>query len=121
VKEGNIILEKSFDFAVRIVELHKYLVAEHREYELSKQVLRSGTSIGSNAEEAVGGVSKKDFANKFGISYKEARETKYWLRLLKATDYIDGKTADSLINDCEELIRIITAILNTSRGNNSSD
>lgn len=106
MKEGNVILDKSFAFAIRIVELNKYLVRELKEYELSKQVLRSGTSIGSNAEEAVGGVSKKDYANKLGISYKEARETKYWLRLLEATDYIEPKPAKSLIGDCEELIII---------------
>lgn len=93
MKQGNVILEKSFAFAVRIVELNKFLVREQKEYELSNQVLRSGTSIGSNAEEAVGGVSKKDFNNKLGISYKEARETKFWLRLIEATHYIEPALA----------------------------
>jgi four helix bundle protein len=114
--KDNVILDKSFAFAVRIVNLHKYLVKEQKEYELSKQLLRSGTSIGSNAEEAVGGVSKKDFANKLGISYKEARETRFWLRLLSATEYINDKQFKSLLADCEELIKILTAILNSTNG-----
>lgn len=121
MKNGNVILDKSFAFAVRIVNLYKYLVREQKEYELSKQLLRSGTSIGSNAEEAVGGVSKKDFANKLGISYKEARETRFWLRLLKTTEYIDEKQFNSLLIDCEELIKILTAILNSSKGNNNQN
>lgn len=85
----NIILEKSFSFAIRIVRLYLYLKKEKNEYELSKQILRSGTSIGANVEEAVGGQSRKDFSSKLGIAYREARETKYWLRLLKETDFID--------------------------------
>lgn len=84
----NIVQEKSFDFAVRIVKLYKYLIEDKREYTLSKQVLRSGTSVGANIEEALGGYSEKDFRAKLSISYKEIRETKYWLRLLKETDYL---------------------------------
>ena len=83
---------------------------------MSKQILRSGTSVGANAEEAVGGISRKEFTLKMQISYKEARETKYWLRLLKATGFIDHKLADSMIKDCEELIRILVSILKSSKG-----
>ncbi len=115
MKEDNVILEKSFAFAVRIVKLYKYLIKEFKEYELSRQILASGSSIGSNAEEAIGGVSKKDFINKMGISYKEARETRYWIRLLQATEYLDDKLAKSLLVDCEELIKILTSILKTSK------
>jgi len=87
--ENSIILEKSFNFAVRIIKLYQYLSRNKKEYELSKQILRSGTSIGSNIEEAHGGISEADFSNKISIAYKETRETKYWLRLLFATDYIN--------------------------------
>lgn len=118
MKENNIILIKSFDFAVRIVKLHQYVIRNHKEYELSKQVLRSGTSIGANVEEAIGGVSRKDFVNKMGIAYKEARETNYWLRLLKTTDYLDDKLAMSLTNDCEELIKILTSIIKSTKNEN---
>jgi four helix bundle protein len=121
MKERNIILDKTFDFAVRIVELQKYLINTYKEYELSKQILRSGTSIGSNTEEAIGGVSKKDFENKLGIAYKEARETRYWLKLLHATSYINSIMYKSLIVDIEEILRILTAILNTSKRNYQTD
>ena len=106
----NILLEKSFAFAVRVVKAYKFLVEEKKEYVLSKQFLRSGTAIGANVEEAVGGQSKADFLAKLSISYKEARETKYWLRLLLATDFFDEKQAQSLISDTEELLRIIGTI-----------
>ncbi|MEI6509008.1 MAG: four helix bundle protein [Bacteroidota bacterium] len=115
MKTENVILDKSFAFAVRIVNLYKYLIKEFKEYELSGQILASGTSIGSNAEEAIGGVSKKDFINKIGISYKEARETLYWIRLLHATKYIDDKLSKSLMDDCEELLKILTSILKSSK------
>ena len=81
----NIVQQKSFAFAIRIVELYKYLQSEKKEFVLSKQVLRSGTSIGANIEESIGGASEKDFLHKLTISYKEARETIYWLKLLYAT------------------------------------
>lgn len=86
-----IIKNKSFEFAVRIINLYKFLIDTKKEYVLSKQILRSGTSIGANVEEAIGGVSKSDFKNKLSIAYKEARETHYWLRLLQRTNYIDNK------------------------------
>ncbi len=108
---GNPVREKSFVFAVRIVGLYKYLVDEKKEYVLSKQLLKSGTSIGANVEEGIGGISRKDFRAKLSIAYKEARETKYWLRLLHATDYIDEQAFDSMIKDCEELLKILYVIV----------
>ncbi len=113
----NILLEKSFDFAVRVVNVYQFLVTERREFVLSKQFLRSGTSIGANAEEAVGGQSKNDFVAKLAIAYKEARETKYWIRLLQATGYFDRKQAESLLKDTEELLRIIGRIQITTKKN----
>lgn len=106
----NLILDKSYKFAVRIIRLYQYLKKDKNEYELSKQILRSGTSIGSNVEEAIGGSSRKDFAAKLGISYREARETKFRLRLLFDTGFIEMKLLKSLLSDCEELLKIIGSI-----------
>ena len=114
MKSENIIQEKSFAFAVRIVNAYKYL-AENKEFVLSKQLLRSGTSIGANVEEAIGGYSRPDFLNKITIAYKEARETHYWIRLLKATDYLEEKMADSLLADNEEILKIIGSIQKSTR------
>jgi four helix bundle protein len=86
-----------------------------KQFEISSQILRSGTSIGANVEEASGGSSKKDFINKMNIAYKEARETKYWLRLLRDSEIIEISLAESLLNDCEELLKILFSIINTSR------
>ena len=119
MKEDNIILQKSYAFAVRIVKLSQFLVKEKQAYQLADQIRRSGTSIGSNSEEAVGGQSRKDFISKYSIAYKEARETHYWLRLLRDTDYIDSPQAQSLLNDCEELLRILTAIIRSSKADDS--
>ena len=115
VEKENVIAEKSFAFAVRVVQLYKWLKREKQEYELAKQILRSGTSVEANVEEAIGGFSKKDFTGKMGISYKEIRETIYWLRLLKATDIIEVKHYLSLKTDAEELKKILIAILKSSR------
>jgi len=112
VKE-NIIQEKSFCFALRIIKLYKYLKENKKEYVLSKQLLRSGTSIGANVEEAIGGQSKNDFVSKISIAYKESRETLYWIKLLKESGYLNSKQAESIINDCEEIIKIITKIQKT--------
>lgn len=106
---NNIIQDKSYKFAIRIVNLYKYLTA-NKEYTLSKQILRSGTSIGANTEEAIGGHTTKDFAAKFSIAYKEARETRYWIRLLRDTGYINKESAESLLYDCEEICKIIGKI-----------
>ena len=115
MKQNNIIQEKSFAFAIRIVNLYKYLCEEKKEFVLSKQVLRSGTSIGANIEESIGGQSDKDFFSKLTIAYKEARETLYWLKLLLATDYLNQEQADSLLKDTEEICKIIGKIQITMR------
>ncbi len=103
----SVVLDKSFDFAVRIVNLYKHLSQEKKEFVWSKQLLRSGTSVGSNVEEAVGGISKADFRAKLGIAYKEARETKYGLRLLHAADYLNDKEFNSIFNDSDELRKLL--------------
>lgn len=113
--KDNVIRDKSYLFALRIVKLHLFLSKELREYQLSSQILRSGTSIGANIEEAIGGISRKDFVNKFSISYKEARETSYWIRLLRDTSILEKKLAYSLLKDCDELLRILYTIINSSR------
>jgi len=113
--KDNIIQTKTFEFAVRIINLYKFLSTEKKEFVVSKQVLRSGTSIGANVEEAIGGQSKNDFSAKLAIAYKEARETKYWLRLLHATEYIDNQMFESLMNDMEEILRIIGSIQKTMK------
>ena len=112
---GNVVLEKSYEFAVQIVRLYQQISSVKKEYVLSKQLLKSGTAIGANVEEAIGGVSKKDFANKLGIAYKEARETKYWLRLLHDTNYIDKESFQTMFDLCEELLKLLYTIINKSR------
>ncbi len=111
----NIIQEKSYFFALRIINLYKYLCQNEKEYVLSKQILRCGTSIGANTEEAIGAQSKKDFINKISIAYKEARETKYWIRLLKDSNYITVKMFNSLLKDVEEILKILGSIQKTSK------
>jgi four helix bundle protein len=118
--ENNVIKDKSYKFALRIINLYKYLVGKG-EYVLSKQVLRSGTSIGANIEESVGGQSEKDFASKMAIAYKEARETKYWINLLKDAKYIEKEGADSLLYDCEEICRIAGKIIFTIKNKSSTN
>lgn len=115
----NVVQQKSFAFAIRVVNAYKYLTEQKKEFVLSKQLLRSGTSIGANVEEATGGQSKKDYIAKISISYKEARETKYWLNLLTATNYLDEKLSKSLLDDVEELCKILSSILLTTKQNNS--
>ncbi len=106
--------DKSFDFAVRIVNLYKHLSQEKKEFVLSKQLLRSGTSIGANVEEAIGGISKADFRAKLSIAYKEARETVYWLRLLHTTEYLNDKEFESVFYDADELCRLLFTIIKSS-------
>ncbi|MBP9719347.1 MAG: four helix bundle protein [Candidatus Levybacteria bacterium] len=113
----NIVQQKSYQFAISIVQLYKYLTQIKKEYVLSKQVLRSGTAIGANIEEAIGGQSRKDFISKLSIAYKEARETVYWLRLLHDTNYLNQKEFDSLLDSSNELIRIIGKIQTTTKNN----
>ena len=110
----NICVQKSFDFAVRIVNLYKYLRSEHKEYVMSKQLLRCGTSIGANISEAQRGQSKADFAAKMNIALKEASETEYWLRLLYKTDYLSEEQFVSMHRDVKELLGILIAICRTS-------
>ena len=106
----NIILDKTKAFALRTIKLYKYLVQEQKEFVLSKQILRSGTSIGANAREAVRGQSAADFYAKFNIALKEAEETMYWLELLYESGYIYQSQFESIYNDCKEIIKILTAI-----------
>jgi len=113
MKESNIIVDKSMNFAVRIVNLYKFLKNNRSEHVLSKQVLRSSTSIGANIREANYAQSKADFNAKMYIAMKEAAETGYWIEFLEKTDYITRKQADSLQTDCIELIKILTAITKT--------
>ncbi len=115
MKKDNVVQIKSYAFAVRIVNVYKYLLEEKKEYVLSKQLLRCGTSIGANIEEAIGGQTEKDFFAKLTISYKEARETHYWIRFLKDTSYLSNEEAQSLLIDIEELLRIIGSIQKTLR------
>jgi four helix bundle protein len=113
----NIIQQKSYAFAIKIIELYKYLVGVKKEYILSKQLLRSGTSIGANVEEALGGQSRKDFISKISIAYKEARETKYWLSLLREAKYMTQKELNPTFDSCEEILRIIGKIQKTTKEN----
>ena len=113
VKTENVIRKKSFEFALKIVNFCERMRRNH-EFVLSKQLLRSGTSIGANIEEADVAQSKKDFIAKMSIALKEARETRYWLRLLEASKMIEGEF-ESYLKDAEEIERILTAILKTSR------
>jgi len=115
MKSGNVIQEKSYAFALRTVKLYQHLVERKKEFVLSKQVLRSGTSIGANVEEALGGQSGRDFLAKFNIAYKEARETHYWLRLLLDSGYLTDAEAASMIADCEELLKLSGSIIKTMK------
>lgn len=116
-EKENIVQIKSYNFSLRIVKLYYYLVERNKEYVIAKQILKSGTSIGANIEEAIGGFSKKDFIHKIQISYKEARETIYWLKLMKDSGLLEEDMAESLIKDCEEILKIITSILKTAKKN----
>ena len=118
MKKDNIIQIKSYNFAVRIIKLYQHLSQEKKEFILSKQLLRSGTSIGANVEEAIGGQSRKDFFAKLTIAYKEARESHYWIRLLKDTDFLTEKESSSLLLDIEEILKIIGSIQKTVRSTN---
>ena len=114
----NVIKDKSFAFALRIVKLYKFLCNTKKEYVLSKQVLRSGTSIGANVRESEHGQSKADFIHKISIALTEANETEYWLELLFQSGYLEEKLFLSLKHDCEEILKILTAIVKTSKSFN---
>jgi len=116
-EKENVVLERAFSFAVRIVKLHKYLVEKHRAYSLADQLLRAGTSIGANVTEAQDAQSRKDFIAKLSIALKEAKESRYWIELLVATEYLDPEATHvvSLKKDTAELIRLLTAIIKSSK------
>lgn len=111
----NVIRDKSMAFAIRIVRLYQYLKGQKKEYVLSKQLLKSGTSIGANIVEALDAVSRKDFLNKMGISLKECSESLYWIELLYRTDYLTRSQYDSIHADCQELRRILASINKTMK------
>ena len=119
MKTENPIQTKSYAFALRIVRLYRRLCDEKKGFVLSKQIVRTGTSIGANVVEAIGGQSTKDFLSKMSIAYKEARETHYWLRLLRDSDILDAKHAESIIEDCEELLRLSGSIIRTTKTRNA--
>ena len=111
----NIIEDKSFRFAIRIVNLYKYLCRTQKEFILSKQLLRAGTSIGANVAESQQAQSRADFISKLSIALKETSETKYWLRLLKATDYLTDEESRSIYADCIELEKLLVTILKSTK------
>ena len=113
----NILIDKSIIFASRIVKLHDYLIKNKKETVISKQIVRSGTSIGANINEANYGQSKADFISKMHIALKETAETEYWIRLLYMSEYIDDKMSVSLVTDCLEIKRILIASINTAKEN----
>ena len=114
------LLDKSFKFAIRVVKLYKYLCNDKKEFILSKQLLRCGTSIGANINEAQDAQSKNDFISKLSISLKEAREAKYWIELLQETDYLTRKEADSLLSDLIEVIKLLVSIIKSTKENQSN-
>jgi four helix bundle protein len=117
MEDKNIIKTKSFEFAVRIVKLYKHISETKKEYTLTKQLLRCGTSIGANVSEAQNAESKADFIHKLAIAQKEATETIYWLELLQTTDYLSVTEFNSIHNDAIELIKLLTTIIKTSKVN----
>ena len=114
----NPLKDKSYKFALRIVKLYKHLAEDKKEFVLSKQVLRSGTSIGANITEGAQAQSKSDFIHKMSIAHKESFETEYWLCLLRDSDYITQKQAESLLADCQELQKMLTTSIKTAKSNN---
>ena len=119
--KDSVTLEKSKLFAIRVIRLYQYLANEKKEFVLSKQVLRSGTSIGANLSEAIYGISKKDFLSKVFISLKECAETLYWLELLYKTSYISEQEYNSLNEECTELVKLFTSIAKTTSSNLKSN
>ncbi len=111
----NVIENKSFQFAIRIVRLYKFLCEEKKEYILSRQLLRAGTSIGANVTESQQAQSKPDFVSKISIALKEASETKYWIKLLGATEYLSENQTKSILDDCVEIEKILVTILKSAK------
>ena len=114
-KRENIVMDKSYAFALRIIKLYKYLLTDKKEYVLSKQMLRSGTAIGALIKESEHAQSKVDFINKMSIALKEANETSYWLQLLKDSEYISQIEFDSIFSDSEELVKLLVSIVKSSK------
>ncbi len=114
---GNVVKEKSFAFAIKIVNLYKNLSAEKKEYVMSKQLLRSGTGIGALVREAEQAESKPDFIHKMAIALKEANETEYWILLLRETNYLTVKESESILKDTTELLKLLTSIINSTKRN----
>lgn len=117
MKTDNIVLSKSLAFAIRIVRLYQQLVSQKSEYILSKQLLKSGTSVGANIREAIRGQSRSDFVSKMNIALKEIHETEYWLELLWRTDYILQTEFESIFSDCRELTKLLASIVKTTKNN----
>lgn len=115
MKESNVTYDKAYQFAIRIVNAYKYLTTEKKEFVLAKQLMKSGTSIGANIAEANGAISQADFSAKISIAYKECLETKYWLSLLKDTEYLESKSFNSIYADADELAKILFSILKATR------
>ena len=113
----NLLIDKSIAFAARILKLHQHLIKNKKETVISKQIVRSGTSIGANINEANYGQSKADFISKMHIALKETAETEYWIKLLYMSEYIDGKMSNSLLDDCLEIKRILIAFINPAKEN----
>ena len=115
MKDSNLIIDKSKKFAIRIVKLYKYLISEKNEYVLSKQLLRSGTSVGANVREAIRGESKADFYHKLNVALKEADETEYWIELLYESEFITKAQFESIYKDCEEVVKLLVSITKTQK------
>ena len=118
-KSENLILEKSYSFSLMVIELYKFLTTQKREYVLSRQLLRCGTSIGANVNEAQAAISKRDFISKMSIASKEARETLYWLKLLRDAEYIDPQKTkvENLFSEIESIVNITTKIVKSGQSN----
>ena len=114
-KEDNIVAAKSYAFAIRCVKLYKFLCEEKHDFVIGKQLMRSGTSIGANVKEAMRGVSKADFTAKMSIALKEASESEFWIELLRDTDYVTEQQAESILSDCQELLKLLISIIKTSK------
>ncbi len=114
MKTDNVILVKSKCFAVWCIKLYQYLCKEKSEYVISKQLLRSGTSIGANIKEAIRGQSSADFGSKMNIALKEASETEYWIEILNESGYLDSSETEKILSDCRKIIKLLTSIVKTT-------
>ena len=114
-KDDNIVVAKSYAFALRCVKLYKYLCEEKNDFVIGKQLLRSGTSVGANVKEAIRGVSKADFTSKMGIALKEASESEFWIDILRDSEYISQQQADCMMTDCQEILKLLMSIIKTSK------